>query len=194
MACKLVRENYEAHYKATELSTPGRLKLEVTISYDVKNITNHNESYQQRLLLEQRDFPEIMELKCQSSDEKAVYCLEGKAVSLAHEGVVEACGPTITVRPHNRVNFAYRVSDTHSVIQPEEYSDLISFLAPTINVKITADFPPGFTFLAPQEKETEPATPNTWEYKRLFMPTEHIRLRRLKKNIVVNGVKEGGSQ
>ena len=113
-------------------------------------------------------------------------------MSAVSKGVIEACGPTITVRSQNKADLSYRISDTHSLIQPEEYSDLISFLAPTINVKIIADFPPDITFLAPLDEETEHPSPNIWEYTRLFMPTEHIRLRWFKKNKALEGGKEGG--
>jgi hypothetical protein len=178
MSCRIIRENYAAFYEATKSETPGKLKLEVTISYDVKNITHHNESYKQYLALEQHDLPAIIELKCESSDSRATYHREGKDVSSVHDGVVEAEGPLITIKPAGKGGGpTYRVSDKHSVIQSEEYSDLISFLAPTINVTITAKFPPEITFIAPSETPSEATEANSWEYKRLFMPSEHIRVR-----------------
>jgi hypothetical protein len=176
MGSRIIRENYEVHYLATKVATPDKLRLEVTISYYVKNITNHDEAYQQHLALEKHDSPVIIELSCQSSDVKAAYSQKGKDVFAVHEGVVEAYGPTIKIRSAKK-GFTYRISDMHSVIQPEEYSDLISFLAPTINVKVTANFPPGFTFVAPREDVSDQPAADTWEYNRLFMPTEHIRMR-----------------
>jgi len=183
MGCRIIRENYEAHYVATKAATPGKLRLETTISYDVRNITHHDESYQQHVSLEGRDAPAIIELKCKSSDARAAYCRRGMDVSTFHDGVLEAHGPSIRIKSvKNKEGFTYRVSDTHSVIQPEEYSDLISFRAPTINVRITADFPPGFTFKAPDERTPEGTEANAWDYKRLFMPSEHIRVRWFKNS------------
>jgi len=176
MGSRIIRENYEVHYQARKIATSGKLRLEVTISYYVKNITNHSEIYQQHSELEKHDSPVIIEIKCETSDVKAAYCRKGTDVFATHGGVVEAYGPSIKIRPVKE-RFTYRISNTHSVIQPEDYSDLLSFLHPTINVKVTANFPPGFTFEAPRENLSEETPPDTWEYKRLFMPTEHIRVR-----------------
>jgi hypothetical protein len=181
MASKLIRRDCEFRFRVVPetQSGPGRMiRLEVEFSFELENITNADIPYEQQVAFEKWENSTITEIRCDSDDEKAVYCLKRSSLgqeSANEPGVFEAHGQRIKVQAHNvERKIRYRVGGRFSKVLPENSSDVIDFASPTINVTIMAQWPEGIEFFSPP---TDRASPGRWEYRQLFLPGEHIRVR-----------------
>ncbi|HUK29507.1 MAG TPA: hypothetical protein VLV89_00230 [Candidatus Acidoferrum sp.] len=179
MQTRWIRRNCTARLRLTEIhDRPGFVKIEMVVSKDVENITMQEESFCDKYLYE-RHLPEaILEMRCDSPDLRAQYLLrgEGLAKEKADEpGVMEASGKVVRIPPvHEALGTYYRFSVKYEAEHPENYSDILSFDLPTINVIFEAECPAGFRVSA---APADVSTHNRWEYRRLFLPGEHIRFR-----------------
>ncbi len=181
MKTDLVRRNLDIHYSMVR-TAERRVVLRVRFSFDLVNLTDHKVDYRQYVAFEKHDNPQIQELECASSDERARYKIGGTEIAQTkpdEPGVVEAYGPPIKINP-NRTDQGptYRVAGAYWIDFPEDFSDIFSFATPTINVTVTADWPDDIDFIAPP---ADVATSNRWEYNRLFLASEHIHVRWFKK-------------
>src|SRR5947199_8868182 len=93
----------------------------------------------------------MSEMRCDSGDAKAQYRLVD--AGLAKEkggfepGLMKASGKKVKIMPHNaKRGIRYRFTAKWDVVQPENYSDIISFILPTINACVEIDCPPEFRF------------------------------------------------
>ena len=181
MSTQLVRRHFEIHYRLsrpTEEAAQGKFKFHVEYSYELENVTNQTQQYQQYWAAEEHDNPVLLELRCDSPDAKAVYCLDGSKVTREKEGepgVIEAAAKKVKIPPHNLSrSLYYRFAGKYTLLVPQDHSDIVSLVGPTINVTITVDVPNDVEFVAPV---ADVATTKRWEYRRVFLPGEHIHVR-----------------
>jgi hypothetical protein len=178
MECRLIRRNWHANYIANRSIEPGMLEIEVTISWDVVNISDTEAPYEQYLALEEHDRPQIFFLECDSTDSRSKYRVEGSKAKVK-DGVLEIFGKKIKIRPNSSAGgIKYRCSARYQIVLPDQYSDMFSFAAPTVNLTLHARFPDELDFIAPP---ADVQTTGQWEFNRLFMPGEHVRVRWLHK-------------
>lgn len=186
MRTQVIRRDFELRYRLSRLAgqvDSAKLKLELEFSYELENVTNQVQPYQQMVAFERHDNPTLVELRCDSQDSKAVYFLDGSKLLKEKDdepGVVEGYGKKIKLPPHNREKgMKYRIGGKYYFIVPEDYSDLFSFAGPTISVTAVAvEVPDDLEFIAPVG---DVSTTKRWEYRRVFLPGEHIHVRWFKK-------------
>jgi hypothetical protein len=177
-----VRRNCNVRCRLTELhDKPGHVRLDVTISDEMENITNETLPYTDTLEFEKHDPERIVELRCDSEDKRASYYLTGAALNDAIKekkdeyGVMVAQGKRIRIPPVRQAKHKYRFTAKYEVTYPENYSDLVSFKWPTIGVSIEFECPDTFRITASQPADFE--SHNRWDYKRLFLHNDHVRFR-----------------
>jgi len=173
-----IRRNCQIRCRLRELASK-RIQLEVTISEELQNITAETLPYQDTIEYEKHDPQQIMELRCDSDDTRARYCLEGAAIHIREKaddpGVMQALGKRVRIPPaHDTFGRAYRFTTRYQVQYPATYSDVISFGKPTIGAVLEVECPTDYRFNA---GEADVAVHNRWEYRRLFLPGESIRFR-----------------
>lgn len=186
MRTEVVRRNFELRYRLTspaQPSIPPKLKLEIEFSFELENVTSRTQVYQQHVAFEKHDKPSLVELRCDSTDAKAVYCWQESTLLEEKDdepGVLEAFGKKIKIPPHNcEQGKTYKIGGKYFFVVPEDYSDLFSFFSPTINVTaIAVDVPQDLEFVAPLG---DVSTTRRWEYRRVFLPGEHIHVRWFRK-------------
>lgn len=186
-----VRRNCNVRCRLTEIpDEPGHIRLEVTLSDEMENITNDALSYADTLEFEKHDPERIVELRCDSEEKRARYCLAGAALNDAikekkdEPGVMVAQGKRVRIPPVRNAKYKYRFTAKYEVKFPENYSDIVSFNWPTIGVSLDFECPETFRITAsPADVEGN----NHWEYKRLFLQNDHIRFR-WKKISKPNGI------
>jgi hypothetical protein len=182
MGSRILRQDMELHWRISETSDPTKVKVVMSFSFDVKNITSENEEYRQVVVVEKRDNPTIGHLECASSDEVARYKLDGAAIARerANEpGVLEALGTRITIKPNRDSDEPhYRVGASYTMLLPDEWSDVFAFGGPTLRVRVTADLPEKFVFDAP---DADVETSQDWQYNKFFLPNQHLRVRWFKQ-------------
>jgi hypothetical protein len=156
----------------------GTVRIEIKASRNVENITTEDASFHDKIAYERHLPQTIVEMRCDSADAKAQYRIPGNglAVEKADEpGVMEGVGRTIKIPPvHESAGTYYQFTIAYEGSYPENYSDIFAFDLPTINVVVEAECAPGFRVTLPP---ADIATPNRWEYNRLFLTGEHIRYR-----------------
>jgi hypothetical protein len=134
--------------------------------------------YRQSIAFERWQRATITEMRCDSDDQRAAYFFTSARLgdeSIDERGVFEAFGKRMRIPPHNAERgMNYRVAGRFWKILPDNSSDVISFASPTINVTLMVEIPSGFEFVAPK---ADVQTANRWEYRRLFLPGEHLRVR-----------------
>lgn len=174
-----IRRNCQIRCRLSVLADrPGYVRLEVTIADEMENITGETRIYQETIEFEKHDFEKVIELRCDCDDPKSSYSLRGE--NLANEkkeepGVIVARGKKVKIPPvKNNQGHPYRFTARYEIVHPEKYSDVVSFSKPTMGVVLEIECPENFRVSAsPADVETR----NRWEYKRLFLPGDHIRFR-----------------
>jgi hypothetical protein len=155
----------------------GYVKLDVTIADEMENVTDQTQAYTDTLEYEKHDPEKVTELRCDSEDIRASYCLSGDLLVREKRdelGVMVALGKRIKIPPARKSKQRYRFTAKYEVVYPENYSDVVAFTWPTIGVVLEVECPKTLRFTAsPADVET----PNRWEYKRLFLSGDHVRFR-----------------
>jgi hypothetical protein len=174
-----IRRNCTIRFRLTELvAKPGFVKIDLVVSKDLENITTEEEAYQDTYEYEKHLSEKILEMRCDSSDTRATYRIEGEALTKEKRdepGVMQASGKKVKIPPaHESLGRYYRFSTRYESEYPNNYSDIVSFDQPTIGVIFEAECPIEFRVSAPA---ADVFTHNRWEYRRLFLPGEHIRFR-----------------
>lgn len=175
-----IKRNCEIRLRLTQLNN-GRVKIEIFVSRLVENITMEGAVFQDKFSYERHLPQNLLEMRCDSPDVNAQYQLEGLALDSGKKekadepGVMEAVGKVVRIPPvHETVGRYYRFAIRYEGEYPANSSDIFAFDLPTIDVVVEAECPEGFRITLPP---ADVATPNRWEYCRLFLPGEHIRYR-----------------
>jgi len=88
---------------------------------------------------------------------------------------MQVLGQIVKIPPaHETLGRNYRFTIRYETEYPANYSEILSFDLPTIGVVFEAEYPPTFRVSA---TPADVPTPNRWEYRKLFLPGEHIRFR-----------------
>jgi hypothetical protein len=110
-----IRRNCKVRCRLTELPEPlGHIRLEVTISDEMENITNDTLPYTNTLEFEKHDPERVIELRCDSEDRRARYYLAGTALNDATKekkdepGVMVAQGKRVRIPSVRKTNHKYR--------------------------------------------------------------------------------------
>jgi hypothetical protein len=178
MRTQWTRRNCHVHCRVSDI--PGRasyVKLDVTIADEMENITDQTQYFTDTLEYEKHDPERITELRCDSDDKNANYCLGGDVLAKEKRdepGVMVVHGKRVKIPPASERRHKYRFTAKYEVVYPENYSDVVVFTLPTIGVVLEVECPNNLRFTAsPADMET----PNRWEYKRLFLSGDHVRFR-----------------
>jgi hypothetical protein len=174
-----IERNCRIHLRLTEVpNTPGRVKVEITVSRDVENITTEEESFQDKFEYERHLPQRLLEMRCDSADTKAQYQLnpDGLVREKADEpGVMQALARVVRVPPvHESAGRYYQFRVRYEAEYPENYSDIVAFGRPTIGAIFEVECPAAFRVTVPP---ADISAPNRWEFRRLFLTGEHIRYR-----------------
>jgi hypothetical protein len=175
MQTSLLRRGFEIRYEILRLGA-DRCKLNVDASFLLENFTNKPQPYTQSLAFEAEENPQIKELRLDSSDTKARYCLrEGDRLTVQRTGGVKATGPGLKIGPlawGKTYRFGYR----YSIEFPSSYPDILSFDTITSGVVVRIIAPADLEVVAGVD-DTCDVSPDRYEYKRVFLPGQHIRIR-----------------
>jgi hypothetical protein len=180
MGTPLIREKYQTLYTLMPQSDK-HVVLDVKYQFELKNVSTTIKSYEPRIELEKHDNPRILELRC---DQKDVQFLKiapaGGTIGVESSsvpGVIVAVGETIDLLPQ----VIYPVSGHYQLRVPSCHSDTLSFLHPTVDVTVRAEYPDDFQFVI---EGASLATPKMWQFGgRAFLTSEHIRIRWFKTNL-----------
>jgi hypothetical protein len=174
-----IRRNCRIRLRLTESpDNAGQVRVEIVVSREVENITTEEDSFQDKFSYERHLPQNLTEMRCDSADPKAQYQIRG--AGLAREkndepGVMEAAGSVVKIPPvHEMAGRYYQFTVRYTADYPENYSDIYTFELPTIGVIFEAECPREFRVTVPP---ADISTPNRWEYRKLFLPGEHIRYR-----------------
>ena len=174
-----IRRNNTVRLRITEIpNKPGWVRKDVFISKDLENITTSEEQFEDCFYYESNQPETIVEMRCDSPDPSVQYVLTGP--NLAHAktdepGAMEALGTKVKIRPvYEGPGMYYRFSIRYAAEHPDNYSDILAFDKPTLGVILEVECPQTIMVSA---TPADVATPNRWEYRRLFLPGEHIRFR-----------------
>lgn len=173
-----IRRNFHIRCRLVEID-PSRVSLEITISEEIQNITSEPSTYQDFLEFERHDPTHVLELRCDSDDQRARYRWAGADVQPKEKpddpGVMLVLGKKVKIPPvHEAIGRTYNFAVRYTVEYPSQYSESINFSHPTINVILEADCPDTYQFTA---SGADIQAHNRWEYKRLFLPGESVTFR-----------------
>jgi hypothetical protein len=174
-----IRRNCNLRLRLTEIpNKPGYVKIEMVVIRDLENITTEEASYQDKYTYEKHLPEKVLEMRCDSADLTAQYRIADPGLAKEKEdepGVMQALGNVVKIPPvFETLGRRYQFTVRYEAEYPDNYSDIISFELPTISVVFEAECPPGFRVSVSPAGVT---TPNRWEYRKLFLPGEHIRFR-----------------
>lgn len=177
---KLVRRNFQIRIRLVRESEADRtVRLHIEISDEPENISNEPIPFTDSVEYEKHERVEIIEMRCDSDDARAQYSLDGQGLAKEKEGepgLMRAAAKKIKVLPHNgKSGIKYKFTAKWEVVQPENYSDIISFIYPTMKAIVEVDSPRDFKFTLSPTADVK--NKNHWEYNRLFLPGQHIRYR-----------------
>jgi hypothetical protein len=179
MQSKWIRRKFEVRVGFSETAGGKKIKGDVHISEEIQNITSEHLEYQDIIEFEKHEPVTLLEMQCDSEDAGSSYHLTGQALK---DLTTESGGRVITTGKRVRIPPAaqaigrfYRFRARYELIQPTKFSELISFTLPTIGVSIEiTDAPENYQFhLTPA---ADLIGHHRWEYKRLFLPGEHVTI------------------
>ena len=129
-----------------------------------------------KLQLERHDNPVIVELRCDEKEKQfQKLAAPGKTIGVESAevpGVIEATGDMIDLLPQ----VVYPMSGHYQLRVPNNHSDTLSFLHPTVDVTVRVECPEDFRVVI--EDELALATPKMWQFgARAFLTSEHVRVR-----------------
>jgi hypothetical protein len=184
MQTKWIRRKFEVRFSFAEARNQ-RVKLDVRIAEEIQNITAETLDYQDSIEFEKHDPATPLELQY-DGDPAAAYHLDKNALTTGRvekQGSFIYCGPRIRIPSvADSLGHVHRFRARYEILYPIPHSELITFSRPTIGVSIEiSDNPLGLTTYV--DPPADVVTHNRFEYKRLFLPGEHIRLY-WEKNVV----------
>lgn len=173
-----IRRNFQIRCRLSEVAE-ARVRLEITVSHELQNITGEPLIYQDFMEFERHEPQRVIEIRCDSDDPKAQYRYADEEVQAREKpddpGVMQVSGKKVKIPPvHEAVGRTYRFTTRYVAEYPSHYSDAIHFSRPTINVLLEAECPDTYRFTA---SGADVAGHNRWEFRRLFLPGENITFR-----------------
>jgi hypothetical protein len=174
-----IRRNCSIRLRLVEIpEKPRHVRIEMVVSKDLENITTEENSFQDQYAYEKHLPENVLEMRCDSPDRSAQYRIAGPGLAKEktdEPGVMQALGSVVKIPPvHEALGKYYRFTVRYEAEYPDNYSDILSFDLPTIGVIFEAECPPEFRVSV---GPADVVTPNRWEYRKLFLPGEHIRFR-----------------
>lgn len=180
MQSKWIRRKFEVRAGFSEISNGKKIKADIHISEEIQNITSEYLEYQDRIEFEKHEPSTLLELQCDSEDRACSYHLSGdelRKMTTESSGRLITTGKSVRIPPVlESLGRSYRFRARYELIQLTTFSELISFNFPTIGVSIEiTDAPSNYHFHVTPVADL--IGNNRWEYKRLFLPGEHVRIR-----------------
>lgn len=180
MHMKWIRRRFELRVAFTEVAgQEDKISVDFTINEEIQNITSEQLPYRDVLKFDVHEPATVLELQCNSEDANGCYYLQGEAlrrIRSENSGSVVFTAQEVRIPPvAESIGHSYRFGARYRLIQPTKFSELISFTIPTIGVSIEiTDQPPNYRFnISPVPDYTGH---NRWQFKRLFLPGEHIKI------------------
>lgn len=178
MQTRWIRRKFEVRFSFTEHRNQ-KLKIDIRISEEIQNITSEPLEYQDSISFAKHEPATLLELDYDSGDAGGAYHLgreelvdrqtesEGRYISTGNKvripAVAEALGEN------------YRFRARYELLYPVPHSELITFNQPTIGVSIeVSDIPEGYRIYV--DPPADVTAHHRWEYRRLFLPGEHIQV------------------
>lgn len=177
----LIRRNSLLRIELVPLDNEAKeVKLKIEVSDEVENISSKGQIYIDEVSYEKHDKQTVTEMRCDSEDPKAQYCISGEKLVIVDNkdepGVKCVRGKKIKLPGYSQKSGSkYQFRAKWEIILHENYSDVMSFAHPTINATVEVNCPPNFKFTLSPQADSENA--NRWEFHRLFLPDQHIRYR-----------------
>lgn len=179
---KLVRDEFVKSYRLRE-SSDGKMELDVTITFAVMNHSSSTEPYTPHIEEESFYNPRFDYLEYSLG--KTIHTFSGRQLyelsQPAKNTKVWSCSAPspikIPPKDDQRKN-ACRVTWKYHVTMPIEYSDVTSFLMPTIGATFRLDsLPSGYQFSAAHSDDlVHSEGGNSWFYDRPLLANQHIRV------------------
>lgn len=178
MRIKWIRRKFDLRVAFTEVDGGEKIKADVQISEVVQNISSEPLDYQDKFEFDSHEPIAVAEMQCDCSDPKSCYYVSGEAligIRTENSGRIIFAAPLVRMPPVEESIGEYRFAARYEVVQPAKFSELISFSIPTIGVSIEiTDHPENYNFhVSPPADHT---AHNRWEFRRLFLPGEHIKI------------------
>jgi hypothetical protein len=180
MHMKWIRRRFDLRVAFTEVvGHDDKIRADFRINEEIQNITSETLPYRDTLKFDLHEPATVMELQCNSEDANCCYYLDAEAlfrIRTEHNGSVIFTAQEVRIPPvADSIGHSYRFGARYELIQPTKFSELISFNIPTIGVTIEiTDHPANYRFhISPAPDYTGH---NRWQFKRLFLPGEHIKI------------------
>jgi len=179
MHIKWIRRRFELRLAFNELEGGQKTKLDIQIGEEVQNITSETLPYHDKLEFDFHEPVNVVELECDCDDPKTSYYLAGAELNAArseNDGRITYTGRHVRIPPvADLIGHSYRFGARYEQIHPTKFSEVITFAIPTIGVSIEiTDHPENYRFHI--EPVADYAGHDKWEFKRLFLPGEHIKI------------------
>lgn len=180
MQSKWIRRKFEIRVAFSEIAGGKRLKGDFHIGEEIQNITSEYLDYRDRIEFEKHEPSTLLELQCDSEDTNCSYHFSGdeiREMTTETQGHFVTSGKPVKIPPvAQSIGRSYRFRARYETVQPTTFSELISFNLPTIGVSLeVTNAPKNYSFHVTPEADL--IGHNRWEFKRLFLPGEHIRIR-----------------
>jgi hypothetical protein len=179
MQSKWIRRGCEVRMRFTEAGYGGKkLKADIRISAEMQNITSETLQFRHGIGFEKHEPVTMLELQCDSEDSGSAFHLEGEALKAAtadSDGLITCSGKVVNIPPVASIDRSYRFRSHYEVVHPVAFSEIISFDYLTIGVVVEiTDAPDNYNFRVTPTPDH--VSHHRWEYKRLFVPGEHVRI------------------
>jgi hypothetical protein len=176
MQTTLLRRDFEVRYEITRKNEKC-CKVSVDASYFLENFTSKPQPYTQELGFEKEEQAQITEFRLDSADNKAKYCVRvGSGLSISHKNdVLRAAGPKCMIEP-KAWGSTYKFGYMYTIELPSSYPDILSFERLTSRVVVRIISSPDIEAVADMDSSCV-VSPGRYEYKRVFLPAQHIRIR-----------------
>lgn len=179
MQTKFIRRTFEVRCAFEEAQGGKKLKVSISITDEIQNITSETVHYQDMMEFEKHEPFTIHELNCHSDDISCSYHLgieELKKVTTENETHFQILGRKVQIAPvAESVGRTYRFQSRYVQIHPSPFSENINFAHPTIGVSVEiTDYPKGYSFFVTPKADI--VSHHRGEFRRLFLPGEHITI------------------
>jgi hypothetical protein len=168
----LVREQMRMNYS---IQPDGdRVRVFIESSWILKSFAGSPANYKQTLAFEEVERPEVYEMRCDSQEQQARYCIRDLK-PLVESGVSRFSAKEIQVKTDS----TYPISSRYSISGPREGSDVFVFGGATVGLVVTTIDTEEYEFsLVIGKGELDVIqTPNRWEFNRAFLRGQHLRIR-----------------
>lgn len=178
MRIKWIRRKFDLRVAFTEVEGGEKIKADIQISEVVQNISSETLDYRDKFEFDSHEPIALAEMQCDCNDPQNCYYVSGEAligIRTENSGRIIFSPPPVRMPPVEESTGEHRFGGRYEVVQPTKFSELISFNIPTIGVSIEiTDHPENYTFhVSPPADHT---AHNRWEFRRLFLPGEHIKI------------------